>query len=114
VRRFVGCILEEIFLFPVARTGLRERIRVPAAFFNIQSNGSLPEITLFEDLSGPVGGFASGRKHKNVCAFSLRTPYCADKSLDYRRLAGAGQWTLAFYALPKSVLAKACNYTLTL
>jgi hypothetical protein len=31
VRRFVGCILEEILLFPVAHTGLRERIRVPAA-----------------------------------------------------------------------------------
>ena len=31
VRRFVGCILEEILLFPVARTGLRERIRVQAA-----------------------------------------------------------------------------------
>ena len=31
MRRFVECILEEILLFPVARTGLRERIRVSAA-----------------------------------------------------------------------------------
>ena len=31
VRRFAGCILEEILLFPAARTGLRERIRVPIA-----------------------------------------------------------------------------------
>ena len=30
LRRFVECILEEILLFPVARTGLRERIRVQA------------------------------------------------------------------------------------
>ena len=31
VRRFVECIAEEILLFSVARTGLRERIRVSAA-----------------------------------------------------------------------------------
>ena len=31
VRRFVECILEEIPLFPVARTGLGERIRASAA-----------------------------------------------------------------------------------
>jgi hypothetical protein len=30
VRRFVECILAEILLFPVARIGLRERIRVLA------------------------------------------------------------------------------------
>ena len=29
VRRFVECIAEEILLFPVARTGPHERIRVP-------------------------------------------------------------------------------------
>ena len=31
VRRSVECILAGILLFPIARTGLRERIRVPAA-----------------------------------------------------------------------------------
>ena len=31
MRRFVECIAEEILLVPVARTGLRERIRVSAA-----------------------------------------------------------------------------------
>ena len=38
-RRFVVCILEEIFLFPVARTGLRERIRVPAVVDYVRSLG---------------------------------------------------------------------------
>jgi hypothetical protein len=39
VRRFVGCILEETLLFPVAYTGLRERIRVPAAVDFLRSLG---------------------------------------------------------------------------
>jgi hypothetical protein len=38
-QRFVGCILEEILLFPVTHTGLRERIRVPAAVDFLRSLG---------------------------------------------------------------------------
>jgi hypothetical protein len=39
VRRFVGCIPQEILLFPVTHTGLRERIRVPAAVDFLRSLG---------------------------------------------------------------------------
>ena len=39
VRRFVGCIPAEILLFPIARIGLRERIRVPAVLDYSRSLG---------------------------------------------------------------------------
>jgi len=46
VRRFAECILEEIALFPAARIGLRERIRVPiAADFSRQSKRTMTPYT---------------------------------------------------------------------
>ena len=59
-RRFVESIAEEILLFPVARIGLRERIRVQAVVDYSRSLGEQLRRTLASDRQYPLSEVKAG------------------------------------------------------
>jgi hypothetical protein len=74
VRQFVGCIPQEILLFPVAHTAQRERIHVPAAVDYLRSLGET--MTPYTAVRPPVSALS-----RPTCRASCSTRGCAGRGI---------------------------------